>query len=261
MTASAQQRLATFLPSSDYPEPVIVPPRQLPHKHSFIFLHGRGDNAKNFAFMLLAMEVPGIGTLPEAFPRARFVFPSAAPRRAKTFKRIPISQWFDILSINKQEEEQELQIDGLKETSEWIHILMLREIERVGADNVVLGGLSQGCAASLIANILWDGPSIAGVIGMCGWLPLRPIMADSADMEVELGRLDAEREGKFEEQVKGEFKRQGLAESHQAGDRIDFVAPDDPTNREIQNSKASPNTPSEGDRRASRISRSTSDFS
>lgn len=41
------------------------------------------------------------------------------------------------------------------------------------AQNVILGGLSQGCAAALIATLLWDGEPLAAAFGMCGWLPYR----------------------------------------------------------------------------------------
>lgn len=45
-----------------------------------------------------------------------------------------------------------MEIEGLRETSEWLHVLLSQEIEKVGADNVALVGLSQGCAATLIAS-------------------------------------------------------------------------------------------------------------
>ena len=37
----------------------------------------------------------------------------------------------------------------------------------------MLGGLSQGCATSLISLLLWDGPPLKATFGMCGWLPYR----------------------------------------------------------------------------------------
>jgi predicted esterase len=41
----------------------------------------------------------------------------------------------------------------------------------VGARNVVLWGLSQGCAAALVAMLTWEAEPIGAVVGMCGWLP------------------------------------------------------------------------------------------
>lgn len=37
---------------------------------------------------------------------------------------------------------------------------------------MVLGGLSQGCAAALVADLMWRGEALGAVVGLCGWLPL-----------------------------------------------------------------------------------------
>lgn len=50
-----------------------------------------------------------------------------------------------------------------------------------GAANVVLGGLSQGCAASLVALLLWDGAPLAAAVGMCGWLPFAERLIEKTD--------------------------------------------------------------------------------
>ena len=55
---------------------------------------------------------------------------------------------------------------------------MREAIHEVGARNVILGGLSQGCAAALIALLTWDGEPIAAFFGMCGWLPFRKPMEE-----------------------------------------------------------------------------------
>lgn len=53
-----------------------------------------------------------------------------------------------------------------------LHRLLEREVQEVGEKNVVLGGLSQGCAAALVAGLLWRGEALGAVVGLCGWLPL-----------------------------------------------------------------------------------------
>ena len=53
-----------------------------------------------------------------------------------------------------------------------LHRLLEREVQEVGGENVVLGGLSQGCAAVLVAGLLWRGEVLGAVVGLCGWLPL-----------------------------------------------------------------------------------------
>ncbi|KAI1170873.1 Alpha/Beta hydrolase protein [Nemania sp. FL0916] len=170
--------------SSDYPEPYIVPPRTSPHKQTFIILHGRGSSGEKFGTVLLDTQVStreqtdssiSNETLASIFPHARFVFPSAARRRATIYKRSYTHQWFDNWALDPPAtDREELQNAGLRETTIYLHELIQKEILLVpgnNAKNVVLGGLSQGCAAALTALLLWEGEPLGAVFGMCGWLP------------------------------------------------------------------------------------------
>ena len=53
-----------------------------------------------------------------------------------------------------------------------LHRLLEREVREVGGEHVVLGALNQGCAAALVAALLWRGEALGAVVGLCGWLPL-----------------------------------------------------------------------------------------
>lgn len=152
--------------SSIYPTPLTVSPLAA-HKQTFIFLHGRGSNASIFGPELLATSIPEFGSLPLAFPHAKLIFPTASTRRATLFERKEIHQWFNNWSVEATSERQELQIEGLRETSAFVHGLLNEEIAAVGAENVVLGGLSQGCAATLISMLLWEGEAFGAMVGMC----------------------------------------------------------------------------------------------
>ena len=156
--------------------PLVVPPSSNNHRQSIVALHGRGSNGELFGLELLATHIPGYGLLQDVFPDARFIFPTAAKRRAKMYKRTSIHQWFDNWSLDTRTEREELQFDGLRESTTVIHELLRAEIALVGDDNVILWGLSQGCAASLVATLLWQGVSFAATVGTCGWLPLRKRM-------------------------------------------------------------------------------------
>ncbi|ERF74000.1 hypothetical protein EPUS_03814 [Endocarpon pusillum Z07020] len=162
--------------SSRYPEVLVKGPASGVHQQSFIILHGRGSDALTFGAVLLETPIPGYGNLASAFPNAKFIFPTASKRRARIYKRSLINQWFDNWSLATPEQYEELQNDGLRETSKYIHGLVKAEVEKVGASNVVLGGLSQGCAASLVSLLLWEGETLAAGVGMCGWLPYRKKM-------------------------------------------------------------------------------------
>lgn len=172
----------------DYPDPLVVPPRTLPHKQTFILLHGRGSSGAKFGPPLLdspilassepassaAVAADATLSLRSAFPHARFVFPTAARRRATVYRRAYTHQWFDNWKLDPPAtDREELQVPGLCETTAYLHGLLRAESAAVsgGAANVVFGGLSQGCAASLTAMLLWDGEPLGAVVGMCGWLP------------------------------------------------------------------------------------------
>ena len=206
----------------DYPDPLVFEPLQLPHRQTFILLHGRGSWAEKFGPELLRTRIqasqPDLSgssncetsvdehtdalqaqkpsmTFQEAFPHARFVFPTAARRRATIYKRALTHQWFDSWKLDPPAtEREELQIEGLRETTLYLHQLLRSEIAVVsgGAKNVVLGGLSQGCAASLVALLLWEGENLGAVVGMCGWLPFaKSLMTEVQGEEEEHYDVDA----------------------------------------------------------------------
>jgi predicted esterase len=168
---SAKPISASPRTTTAYPEPLIVPPTQS-HKQTFIILHGRGSTASKLAPPLLAHPVSDSQTLLEAFPHTKFIFPTAPKRRAVIYKRSVIYQWFDCWHLSEPEKHDDLQYDGLRETSTYLHGLLREEIELVGAGNVVLWGISMGCAAALVAVLTWEGEPFGAVVGMCGWLPL-----------------------------------------------------------------------------------------
>lgn len=161
------------------------------HKTTMIVLHGRGSTAERFAepFLTSAVSKAASSGMAEAdaednvvfqdyFPNTKFVFPTAPLRRALAFNRSLTHQWFDKWSSQYPELRQHLQIPGLRETSTYLHGIMQQEIDIIGARNLALVGISQGCASSLIATLLWEGEPFAAVAGMCGYLPFRASMVD-----------------------------------------------------------------------------------
>lgn len=62
-------------------------------------------------------------------------------------------------------------VDGLNRSCWFVHGLLEEAVQEVGGQNVVLWGLSQGCATALVSLVMWEGEEFAGVVGMCGWLP------------------------------------------------------------------------------------------
>jgi predicted esterase len=170
--------------------PLIFPPSQ-DHKTTLVILHGRGSTAPKFAEPLLkhlvystfttstsSADLPAAPLKPfrDHFPHAKFIFPTAPLRRAVVFNRSLTHQWFDNWSLTEPETKQDLQIQGLRESTAFLHDLLGKEIQDVGPENVVLMGLSQGCAASMVATLLWKDRPFGALVGMCGYLPFRKAM-------------------------------------------------------------------------------------
>ncbi|KAB2570461.1 hypothetical protein DBV05_g10875 [Lasiodiplodia theobromae] len=182
-----------------WPEPLIIAPTA-PHTHTLILLHGRGGNAKEFGpFLLFATPTSSELCLPALFPGVKWVFPTAKKRRAALFKRMPISQWFDNWSLEYPEDRQELQYEGIAETSAFVAGLIAEEVKelRGRAGRVVLGGLSQGCAVGLHVYLNWKGEgelagqALGGFVGMSGWLPFATALdPKSSGKEEEVGDDD-----------------------------------------------------------------------
>ncbi|KKZ64442.1 hypothetical protein EMCG_09577 [[Emmonsia] crescens] len=174
-----------------YPEPLVIPPLSpTEHTHTFILLHGRGSNAERFG-----MEFLRAANLSARLPTVKFIFPTASKRRSTVLKKIQINQWFDNYSLEDPGERTELQIDGLCQTGTFLHALIEREAKEFvdrgddGYRRIILGGLSQGCAAGVFtflagglgedySNEMGNRRLVGGFVGMSGWLPLNRQLED-----------------------------------------------------------------------------------
>ncbi|KAI1428453.1 acyl-protein thioesterase [Xylaria sp. FL1777] len=143
------------------------------HTHTIILLHGLGSNGAKFGQELLATGRTSAGTsLAELLPGARFVFPTAKRRRSSAFGRTKLMQWFDIARLADPSYRKETQLEGLAESAGAIRALLCREAAQVAPGNIILGGISQGCATSLSVLLSLEYP-LGGYVGMCGYLPFR----------------------------------------------------------------------------------------
>ncbi|KAL0934275.1 acyl-protein thioesterase [Colletotrichum truncatum] len=169
------------LPLHTFSPPIIFPPLDQPHKQTFVFLHGRGSSARNFAPPFLSSPVGGSSTgadskcLREALPNTRFVFPTAPRSRATIYRRSIINQWYD-----GSGDWEETVLGHARETVDFVHDLLQEEALLVGgADRIILGGISQGCATALVCLLLWEGKPLGGLMGMCGMLPMNGVLGDT----------------------------------------------------------------------------------
>ncbi|KAL1892325.1 hypothetical protein Sste5346_007063 [Sporothrix stenoceras] len=149
----------------DLPTVVIEP--SAPHTHTVVFLHGRGDTAKNFARTAGYSWGSDNKPLYGAFPCFRWIFPQAPVRRCANGNGI-MHQWFDTWSTADFSEREELQVFGLQEIVPAIRLILAAEAERLGGrwDKVILAGISMGGATSAhtIFNLAIPPPPPGSVI-------------------------------------------------------------------------------------------------
>jgi lysophospholipase-2 len=73
-------------------------------------------------------------------------------------------------SVQRPWEDAEMQKDGLEESAEWLVRMVEEECGEVGWRNVIVGGISQGCAMGVYI-ILTRGMEVGGFVGLSGWWP------------------------------------------------------------------------------------------
>ena len=141
----------TLYPNMASPEiPCLIIPPSAPHTHTVVFLHGRGDNAHNFAASLNHSRDSHGRTLSQAFPSFRWVFPQAPIRPCASSPDI-WPQWFDVWNVGNFADREELQAEGLKEVVPVIRSILAHEAAALESrwDRVVLAGISMGAATSV----------------------------------------------------------------------------------------------------------------
>ncbi|KAI0542877.1 phospholipase/carboxylesterase [Xylaria digitata] len=145
------------------------------HSHTIIFLHGLSSNGEKFGREFLETGKTSAGkTLLDLLPGARFIFPTAKRRRSSAFGRRKLTQWFDIARLQDPSYRKQTQLQGLAESAVEIRELLRREMKVAGVPpaNIILGGISQGCAMSLSVLLSFEHP-LGGYFGMCGYLPFQ----------------------------------------------------------------------------------------
>ncbi|KAI0099540.1 alpha/beta-hydrolase [Daldinia grandis] len=135
--------------------PFITVAPSKPHTHTVVFLHGRGDNTRNFAASLAHSRDSRGRTLADAFPSFRWVFPQAPTRKCASLPET-WPQWFDVWDVRDFAANEDLQAVGLKEVVSAIRRILADEATLLGGrwDRVVLAGISMGGATS--AHVLFN---------------------------------------------------------------------------------------------------------
>ncbi|KAF2854306.1 phospholipase/carboxylesterase family protein-like protein [Plenodomus tracheiphilus IPT5] len=162
----------------------IIPPTP-PHTHTIIFLHGRDSSAETFADELFESQTSSGKHFTTLFPSLKWVFP-CAPKSYSALDQEEVSQWFEMSSVQRPQEDVSVQKAGLWESVGALRKLVQQEAEIVGGmQNVILAGISQGCATAIF-TLLTSGWGVGGFVGVAGWLPFAEELGEVMDVP---GRL------------------------------------------------------------------------
>ncbi|KAI9708307.1 MAG: hypothetical protein M1820_004011 [Bogoriella megaspora] len=156
----------------------IIPPSRI-HTHTIILLHGRDSTAEEFAEEFFESRTSDNRSLTEIFPHARWVFPQSDIRYSVRFGS-DMTQWFDMWSTENPRAEEHIQSEGLRKSVQYIQQCVQIEKALVPLSRIILGGISQGCAAA-VWSLLCANYTLGGFIGFSGWMPREEILRNSGD--------------------------------------------------------------------------------
>ncbi|KAK9462356.1 Phospholipase/carboxylesterase/thioesterase [Lipomyces oligophaga] len=135
------------------------------HTATVIFMHGLGDSGNGWRF--LADECRRM----RAFDHVKFIFPNAPIQKVSLNFGLEMPSWFDIISLDKVEEQEDQQ--GMLASSATLRSFISKEISGgIKPERIVIGGFSQGCAISLLTGLTSD-IKLGGVVGLSGFIPMR----------------------------------------------------------------------------------------
>jgi len=147
------------------------------HTHTVIFLHGRGSNAREFSEELWECRDRRGVSLQHIFPSVKWVFPQTDETYTGPLEDRP-HKWFDIWSLSDPDKYRELQLPGLQDAIPQLISLIQSEAAGVGLENVILAGISQGCATAIHALLNYHKAGtegnhrLCGFVGLSGWMSL-----------------------------------------------------------------------------------------
>ena len=134
---------------------------------SVIWLHGLGADGHDFEPVVDALNLPGV----------RFILPHAPHRAVSINNGYEMRAWFDIFGLDTGSPQDEA---GIRQSQQQIENLITAEKNSgISAQRIVLAGFSQGGAIAL-HTALRHTESLAGVLVLSSWLPLRGLLQQEA---------------------------------------------------------------------------------
>ena len=125
-------------------------------QYCVIWLHGLGADGRDFA------DLPGMLNLP-AQMSIRFLFPHAPMRPITLNGGMTMRGWYDVTGLEASRKED---LEGLQASSDLVTALIHQEVARgIPADQILLGGFSQGGALSLYLGLRYPN-RLAGIVAL-----------------------------------------------------------------------------------------------
>merc|ERR1740121_2449300 len=117
----------------------------------------------------------------EPIPGLKCVFPSAPIRKITAGSWTLEPAWYNYLTDNEGQEEDAYPPEELEEMTKWIQEIIDREAQIVGAQNVFVGGASQGSGVAAHCALTYNG-TLGGICLTMGHLleatPVQPTWAE-----------------------------------------------------------------------------------
>jgi len=130
-------------------------------QHCVIWLHGLGADGRDFS------DLPGMLNLPVQMA-IRFLFPHAPMRPITLNGGMTMRGWYDLTGLEASRKDD---LAGLQASSDLVTGLIHQEVARgIPADQILLGGFSQGGALSLYLGLRFPN-RLAGIVGLSTYLP------------------------------------------------------------------------------------------
>lgn len=130
-------------------------------EYTIIWLHGLGADGNDFVPL-----VPELG-LPESLA-IKFIFPHAPVRPVTINNGFEIRAWFDMLSMDRQNNSKE---EDILITVSWINQFIDQEIKNgVSSKKILLAGFSQGGVIALQAGLRYP-KKLAGIMALSTYIP------------------------------------------------------------------------------------------
>ena len=135
-----------------------------------IWLHGLGADGYDFVPIVDELRLPA--SLP-----VRFVFPHATERPVTINNGYVMRAWYDIKSLTRDGTED---AEGIRESEGVVRKHIEAEVAKgIPESRIVIAGFSQGGAIALQTALRYGG-SLAGVMALSTYLPLRATLAQEA---------------------------------------------------------------------------------